>query len=124
MAAFPTYAKIASDGFNEAHSPTALRSDMERGMAKQRRTQSTATVTLQVTLLFMSKVDSAAFEDWYYSPTGAAHGAAFFDFTDPRTGVVRQARVVANSLGPLSTMGGSMLSRTKRTLQIEYLRAL
>ncbi|MGI4849033.1 MAG: hypothetical protein ACRYGK_12980 [Janthinobacterium lividum] len=124
MAVFPSYARVSAEGYSEAHSPTALRSDMDRGMPKQRKVQSDTLVTLALNVLFLNKTDAASFEDWYYSATGAGAGTVWFDFTDPRTGAVRSCRAVAGTLGALSSMGGGRLAYTTRTLQIEYLRAL
>lgn len=124
MATFPPYVRISAEGFGEAHGQVAMRSDMDRGVPKQRRVQSDVLVTLSLTLLFLTREQAANFEEWYYSSSGAAGGATWFDFTDPRTRTVRQCRVVANSLGTLTSMGGGMLGQTTRTLQIEYLRNL
>ena len=125
MAAFPTYAKVALGGYSESHAPIVARTEMDRGVPKQRKLQSDVMVTVALNLIFLTKADAASFEDWYYSSTGAAAGAAFFDWTDPRTGVMRQARAVANQLGALTQFqdtNGFVL--TTRPLQIEYLRAL
>lgn len=125
MAAFPTYVKVALGGYSESHAPIVSRSEMDRGVPKQRKTQSDVMVTIALNLIFLAKADVANFEDWYYASTGAAAGAAYFDWTDPRTGVVRQARAVANELGPLTQFqdtNGFVL--TTRPLKIEYLRAL
>jgi hypothetical protein len=124
MATFPAYARLSGDSYTETHAPIVERSEMDRGLPKQRKTQSDVLVTLNLNLLFLTRADAANFEDWYYSSTGAGAGTTYFDWTDPRTGFVRTARVVANTLGPLMPMGGGMLAYTTRTLQIEYLRAL
>ena len=125
MATFPAYAKIDKSGYGEEHAPIVARSEMDRGVPKQRKLQSDVMVTVKLNLLFLNKTDAANFEDWYYSSTGAAAGAAFFDWKDPRTGVIRQARAVANQLGPLAQYGGtSAFIMLTRTLSIEYLRAL
>ena len=119
MATFPTYVTVLLDGHTESHAPIADRTEMDRGVPKQRRTQSDVLVTFSLTLLFLTTTDAEAFEDWYYGD--AAAGAAQFDFTHPRTGSLLSARVVANSLGALAVMGGG---RSRRTIQIEYLKAL
>lgn len=121
MAAWPTYPVVLRDGHSEQHAPIAERSEMDRGVPKQRRTQSDVIVTLALNLLFRTDADANAFESWYYSNSGAAAGAASFDWTHPRTGVVYQARVVANSLGPLTPLGRGI---SRRTIQVEYLQAL
>ena len=119
MATFPTYVTVLLDGHTESHAPIADRTEMDRGVPKQRRTQSDVLVTFSLTLLFLTTADAEAFEDWYYSD--AAAGGAYFDFTHPRTGTLLSARVVANSLGPLTVLG---MGRARRAIQIEYQKAL
>lgn len=119
--AFPTYVGVMRTGYGEAHGDIALRTEMDRGVAKQRKTQSDVMVQVSMTLTFDTKAILADFEDWYYGEAQA--GMAWFDWTDPRTGTVRQARVVANSLGA-SPAGVGDFSYTSRTVKIEYLRAL
>lgn len=121
MATWPTYPVVLLDGHSEQHAAIAARSDMDRGIPKQRRVQSDVPVVLSVTLLFRTDADANSFEDWYYADTGAAAGMQSFDWTHPRTGVLYQARVVANSLGPLMPAGRGI---SRRTVQIEYLKAL
>ena len=119
MAAFPSYPIIVIDGYTESHAPIADRSDTDRGVPKQRRTQSDVMVTISFNMIFTSLADIESFETWYYDD--AAAGGAWFDFTHPRTGALVSARVVANTLGTLYLTG---LGRGKRTLQVEYLKAL
>jgi len=119
VATFPTYVTVLLDGHTESHAPIADRTEMDRGVPKQRRTQSDVLVTFALTLLFLSTTDAEAFETWYYGD--AAAGGAYFDFTHPRTGALLSARVVANSLGALTVLG---MGRARRTIQIEYLKAL
>lgn len=122
MATWPTYAKPISDGYLETHAQISERSEMDRGVPKQRRAQSDVLIVVAMTLLFLDGQKAEDFEDWYYSNTGAAAGAASFDWTHPRTGVLYQARVVANSLGPVQPFG--VLPYVTRTVQVEYLKAL
>ena len=121
MATWPTYPVVLLDGHSEQHAAIAERSDMDRGVPKQRRTQSDVLVVLSLALLFRTDADANAFEAWYYSNSGAAAGAASFDWTHPRTGASYQARVVANSLGALTPLGRGI---SRRDIQIEYLKPL
>lgn len=121
MPIFPSYVTILSDGYGEDHSPVAARTEMDRGIAKQRKTQSDVIIQVPLSLIFDNNVDADAFEDWFYGD--AAAGAAWFDWTDPRTGALRSARAVANTLGPLAPVSG-LFMQTTRKLTIEYLRAL
>jgi hypothetical protein len=122
MATWPIYAKPISDGYSETPAPIADRGEMDRGVPKQRRTQSDVVITVAMTLLFLTTADAEAFEDWYYSNSGAAAGAASFDWTHPRTGTLYQARVVANSLGLVQPFG--VLPYVTRTVQIDYVKVL
>lgn len=120
---WPTYAKIAIEGYSTSESAIAERTEMDRGVPKQRKTQSDVIVTVSMKLWFDSKSEAIDFRDWYYSPTGASAGTAYFDWADPVDGVTYQARAVANTLGPITPVSGALKYFT-RTLQIEYRRAL
>jgi hypothetical protein len=120
MATWPSYAVPLRDGYQEQHGPIADRGEMDRGVPKQRRVQSDVLVQVPIRVLFIAAGDADSFEDWYYGD--AAAGAAYFDWTLPRSGVVVQARVVANSLGPVVPVG--ILRYISRTVTIEYLKAL
>jgi hypothetical protein len=121
--AFPDYVTVSVNGYEEQHGKIALRTDMDRGVPKQRRIQSDVLITLPLKLIFSTAANAAAFEDWFYNDAQA--GMTWFEWTDPRTDVVRQARCVANTLGPLARMPDAAdFNLTTRTLQIEYRRAL
>jgi hypothetical protein len=120
--AFPTYVTVLVDGYGEAHAPTSIRTEMARGMPKQRKTQSDVLISIPMTLLFTTAAYAASFEEWYYVTQKAE--TSFWDWTDPRTGTVRSARAVSESLGPLVPEGDGTFVWTKRTLTIEYLRSL
>lgn len=122
MATWPANVIPMLSGYTESPSDIAERSPMDRGIPKQRRTQSDLLVIASFQVQFKTKQAAIDFEDWYYSNSGAAAGMAYFDWVLPRTGETVQARVVANSLGPLTTPGP--LRITRRSIQIEYLKAL
>jgi hypothetical protein len=119
--AFPSYAKIAFAGYSDNHANITLRTDMDRGLPKQRKAQSDVLVSVTLQLEFDTVADGVNFETWYY--VDAQAGMAYFDWTDSRTGTLRQARVVAGTLGALTPITKT-LARTTRTLTIEYLRSL
>lgn len=98
MAAFPSNLKVLI-GTSETASPVVIRSEMERGVAKQRRIAADAIVTIPIEVVFQSQQEAADFEEWFYDDI--AGGADFFDWTDPRTSTVVQARIVGGQLGPL-----------------------
>ncbi len=119
MAAFPDV-KFDWRDLSEAPDSVVDRTEMERGIPKQRRIASDARVEIPMTLLFDTKVEAAAFEDWFYEDINA--GQDFFDFTHPRTGVVVQARVVQGTLGKLQ-FDQATLQASKRQLTVEYWRS-
>lgn len=122
MATWPATARVLLAGYSEQDSPIVERAGMDRGLAKQRRTQSDVIVTASMTLSFRTHQQAIDFRDWFYAADGAAAGAAMFDWVRPQTGAVVQARVVANSLGPIQPVGPLRLAR--RTVQIEFVEAL
>jgi hypothetical protein len=122
MATWPSSARVLLAGYSESDSPISERVEMDRGIPKQRRTQSDVVITASMTLSFKTYAQAEAFADWYYSASGGAAGMSMFDWQHPRTGETVQARIVANTLGPLQSVGPLRIAR--RTLQIEYVKAL
>lgn len=120
MAAFPAYVKIIWPDTLEQATPVVARSDVERGIARQRRIAADSVVSVSLNLLFEVKERYAEFEDWFYSATGANAGAGWFDLTHPRTGATVQARVVGGQLGQLRRLGERMLAMP---ITIEYVRS-
>lgn len=108
------------DGYEETPQPIVQRTEMERGLAKQRRVATRPVVTVSLTLRFDSPADVAAFEAWFYGPCAA--GANWFDWVHPRTGQTVSARIVGGDIGALRTRVGTF-ARTERSLRLEYLRA-
>lgn len=119
MATFPIALCTIQLAGNERPAPMVARSEMERGIARQRRTAADSLVQLSLQLGFDSIANVLDFETWFYAD--ALAGAAWFDFTHPRTGSVVQARVVGGDLGALTPMAESFRV-AERTLTIEYIR--
>lgn len=120
MAALPSYVKFQLPGASEQPSDIVIRSSVERGIPRTRRTSSDVMMTLSVKLLFLSLAESFAFRDWYYSPTGGAAGAAWFDWVDPRTGLKRSVRFVSSSMGAVLALAGSFRV-SEQSCSIEYI---
>lgn len=121
MPTLPSYVKLGWRDSSERATPVVARSEMEKGVAKQRRTAADAIVTQAVTLYFMSMADSLAFDTWFYSAAGANAGAAWFDMKLPRVGFV-SARVVGGDLGEFRPITSDW-AVGQRIVQIEYVRA-
>lgn len=119
MAAWPSNLKYDWRDMSEAPDTVVERAPMERGIPKQRRTNSDARVELSLTLHFDSSAEVDSFETWFYSTIHA--GQDFFDFTHPRTGAALQARIVGGQLGPLSFLQRT-LGYAKRSVKLEYWR--
>lgn len=121
MATFPTYVKTVWNQTTEQVNPVVIRSEMERGVPKQRRQSTNPMANLSLTLVFGHKKRIEDFESWFYNDIGA--GALFFDFTHPRTGETIQARIVGGQLGQVTPLG---LYRERYTmpLELEYLKVL
>ena len=120
MATFPTYVDIAYADTAEQPATVVLRSQMERGVAKQRRMASDTLVTVPATLYFRTKQNAIDFETWVYTQIGG--GADWFSWTNPRTGTNVQARIVGGELGALKP-GSRAWTFAERSLQLEYLRS-
>lgn len=106
-------------GYGRTDSKVVERSDMERGPAKTRRTATDPMVTISGKLLFRTAEIEVAFDEWFYSADGANAGAGWFDWTDPKTGTVREARIVSlGDLSPLATNFGY----SEQPCVLEYIR--
>lgn len=116
---FPDNVLVLMQGFQEKPSDIALRTEMDKGVAKQRRKQTDVIITVPLTLVFLTADIAASFETWFYHDAGA--GMVWFDWLDPRVNVLRSARCVANTLGALAPYGDvAQFKVTSRTISIEY----
>jgi hypothetical protein len=120
MATFPSYVKVFL-GATEQPKSVVLRTEMERGVPKQRRVASDTMVTVPVELMFDTPDDASRFETWVYSQIGG--GADWFDWPNPRTGAMVQARIVGGDLGVLKPKRGVWDGVCSRSLTLEYLRS-
>lgn len=120
MATFPSYVGIAWADTAEQPESVVLRSEMDRGVPKQRRMASDAMVTVPVTLYFRTKANATDFEDWVYSQIGG--GTDWFTWTNPRTSADVQARIVGGDIGALKP-GSNAWTFAERSLKLEYLRS-
>lgn len=120
MPAFPTNVKYDWRDLAEEPQSVIQRAPMERGVPKQRRLNSDIQVVVSVTVHFDTKAEAAAFETWFY--TDIAAGQLFFDWPDPRTGTVYQARIVEGKLGAITYLH-RVLEKSKRTFRLEYWRS-
>ena len=120
MAAFPTSIQFEWRDFAEQNASVVARTEMERGLPKQRRISSDTMSTLTLTANFKTKAAFAAFETWFFGD--ALAGAAWFDFIHPRTGATVQARFVGGAMGNVR-FGMQNLENILLTMQLEFQRS-
>lgn len=118
MSAFPTDVGIRFDDAGEEPDAIVARSKSERGLPRTRRIAKYARVEFSGTLLFLTKEIQDNFRTWYYSSTGAAAGAAWFDWKHPRTEQIIQARMV--SIGKLQALD-RCFHVSQRQFVLEYM---
>lgn len=119
MAAFPENLKVLIDT-SEEPSSVVIRSEMDRGIPKQRRIAADAIVTVPITVMFFTQQEAVDFEDWFYDDISG--GADFFDWVNPRTGATVQARIVGGQLGALVPLRDSY-HLSQRSMVLEYVRS-
>lgn len=121
MAAFPD-STVCKIGFPPGEEPGTVveRTEMERGVPKQRRIASDVRVERDVVLYFTAKANIATWETWFYTTIHA--GQDWFDWTDSRTGATVQARIVGGNPGKLVASTKSW-AYAQRSLKIEWMRS-
>lgn len=123
-ATFPSDVAVVLGSYGEDQTTAVMRSEMERGVPKQRRMASDVLVSVKATLQFKSSAHHDAFMAWFDGQIGS--GADWFSWAHPRTGATVQARIVGGQLGPLTPVHGTWragLQRCRRDCTFEYLRS-
>jgi hypothetical protein len=120
MAALPAYVKYEWRPLAITPDTALVRSQMERGIPKQRRITSDVMETMLLTMHFDTAADATSFEAWFYTTINA--GADWFDLVHPRTGATEQVRSMEGKLGALQPLNRNF-SRTKRDMLVERVRA-
>lgn len=118
MATFPTYARLLLDGASESFDPGIVKSEMERGLAKQRIQSSRVLRKLNATVMFKSADDASAFESWYFA---TIKRIGFFDVVHPRTRAVVPMRFEGGDIGELVPLKGKF-EVARRSFVLEYLQ--
>lgn len=120
MATFPSWIQIGWRDMTLTLGKVVQTSELERGQPRSRRIASDARDTLELSLYFNTIGQQTDFEHWFDQEINS--GADWFDFTDPRTGAVRQAHFVEGEIGPLK-FEGSTLAHATRTVKLEFMRS-
>lgn len=120
MATFPTYVKLGWRDTGEQMKPIVARTEMDRGVAKQRRSAADTVVTVPLTAYFDTKADATAFETWVYGTVNG--GMDWFTWTNPRTGSAVQARIVGGDIGTLKPANKTWVY-AERSFHLEYVMA-
>lgn len=111
-------AEVLYSGYSEAFDPSVERTEMERGVPKQRLINSQVLVKLKCILFFRSSADQSAFEAWYFD---TLKRIGWFQLEQPRTGEIITARFEGGSIGELVPLH-TRFRYSKRDVTMEYLR--
>lgn len=118
MAALPDYVILVIDDAGEEFDAGVVQSEMERGLPKLRIQSTQVLMQITATLVFESRADTLAFDDWYFNTIGRI---GFFDWLDPRTQTVRSVRFAGGALGKITPLA-AQYAVAKRACTLEYLR--
>ncbi|KRG47339.1 hypothetical protein ARC20_03140 [Stenotrophomonas panacihumi] len=118
MAQWPTNAKLMITGYGEKFDPSVERTEMERGVPKERKLNSQVLQKITVSVLFATPEAAEAFEDWYFDEIDRI---GWFTVVHPRTGATVTARFEGGDIGSLSSQSPGFFF-AKRDVTLEYLR--
>ncbi|TAA20289.1 hypothetical protein [Pseudoxanthomonas winnipegensis] len=111
-------ATLMFSGYSESFDPSVERTEMERGVPKQRLINSQVLMKLNASLLFQSEVDVEAFEAWYF---GTLKRIGWFTIPHPRTDVPISVRFENGSIGALVPQAPAF-GLAQRDVVLEYMR--
>lgn len=118
MAALPDYVSLLLAGQGDDLNPAVVRTEVERGFAKHRVSNSRVVRKLNATLQFETNADANAFEAWYFD---TIRRIGFFDVRHPRTGTLTPMRFEGGNIGELvPAVNGYHIA--SRAVVLEYLR--
>ena len=118
MAAFPNYVKFELAGFSESEDPSVLRTEMERGVPKERLVNSQVMAQMKGIITFFREEDVEAFDTWYFD---TIKRIGWFTIRHPRRRITISARFIAGKRGDLVPVKGGFGIAT-RNIELEYLR--
>lgn len=118
MSELPLGTHIQMEGLGEAITPSVERTEMERGLAKQRLLNSQVLCTFKATLYFESSAAADAFIDWYLDEIRCI---GWFQVRNPRNGFLLTVRFEDGRVGELNPVDDSAYD-SRRAVVMEYLR--
>lgn len=119
MATWPLYAKFITDGFTEDDSdPSVLRTEMDRGVPKQRIVNSDVMQKIVGVILFTNREDIDLFDTWYFETIKRID---WFDIPHPRTGKITRMRIVGGKRGPLTPTASFFHVAQRGPIELEYM---
>ncbi len=118
MESFPEYVQILLADYGEEFDPAVERTEMERGVPRQRILNTHVLQLVNASILFRSKQAAADFEAWYFNNLKRI---GWFDLKHPRTGETVRARFQAGKIGGLQPLT-PRFGFAKRDLVLEYMR--
>ncbi|MBH1477313.1 MULTISPECIES: hypothetical protein [Bacillati] len=98
METLPVVARITFDGQKRSFDPSIERTEMERGVPRQRLLNSQVLVKQSMNFYFASIADVTAFETWYFD---VIKRIGWFEMVHPYTGLTVKARFENGALGDL-----------------------
>ncbi|AAP58686.1 19R [Xanthomonas phage Xp10] len=116
MSELPSYCQLLVEGYSEEYDPAIERSEMERGLAKQRIKNTYGLMRFTVRALIQGQANIDAFDSWYLDDI---RRIGFFTMVQPRTRQTINARFVEGKIGAITVLKPGLVIRD---LNIEYLR--
>ncbi len=118
MAALPDYVRVVFAGQSEEFDPSVERTEMERGVPKQRIINTSVLMKLSMSFYFASAADAMAFDDWYFDDIKRI---GWFTMLHPFTGASITCRFDSGSIGKL-VPDEMWVGDFRRDVTVEYLR--
>ncbi len=118
MIILPATTTVMMDGISESFDPGVERTEMERGVPKQRIVNTRVMAKIKASFYFETAAAADEFEDWYFD---TLKRISWFQFRNPRNGRELTVRFEGGSIGELTLIDDTAFD-SKRTVVLEYLR--
>lgn len=118
MASLPSVVRVIFDGQARSFDPSVLRTEMERGVAKQRVENSQVQMKQSMSLYLSSREDIDTFDAWYFDEI---RRIGWFTMVHPYSGQIITARFEGGALGQL-VPDDKTVGDYRMDVVVEYLR--